>query len=233
MQLFTIGHSNHEIASFMLLLKKHNITALADVRSHPYSRFLKHFNQSILSNALKSEGIYYVFLGKELGARPSSQECYVNGQALYEKIAKTSAFNHGIERILQGVKKHRIALMCAEKDPIECHRAILVCQHLRHCDLDIYHILKNGDLESHDHLEERMLFKHSLTDFLASSQKEIQLSLFVEPNSNLLTKAECLEKAYKLQGDAIAYIETSGNYDEQDNQSLYNRLYSKDCTEVL
>ena len=156
MQLFTIGHSNHEIASFMLLLKKHNITALADVRSHPYSRFLKHFNQSILSNALKSEGIYYVFLGKELGARPSSEECYVNGKALYEKIAKTSAFNHGIERILQGVKKQRIALMCAEKDPIECHRAILVCQHLRHCDLDIYHILKNGDLESHDHLEERM-----------------------------------------------------------------------------
>jgi uncharacterized protein (DUF488 family) len=78
MQLFTIGHSNHEIASFMLLLKKHNITALADVRSHPYSRFLKHFNQSILSNALKSEGIYYVFLGKELGARPSIEECYVN-----------------------------------------------------------------------------------------------------------------------------------------------------------
>ena len=95
MQLFTIGHSNHEIASFMLLLKKHNITALADVRSHPYSRFLKHFNQSILSNALKSEGIYYVFLGKELGARPSSEECYVNGKALYEKIAKTSDFNHG------------------------------------------------------------------------------------------------------------------------------------------
>jgi hypothetical protein len=72
-----------------------------------------------------------------------------------------------------------------------------------------------------------------LTDFSASNQKEIQLSLFVEPNSNLLTKAACLEKAYKLQGDAIAYIETTGNHYEQDNQSLYNRLYSKDCTEVL
>jgi hypothetical protein len=233
MQLFTIGHSNHEIASFMLLLKKHNITALADVRSHPYSRFLKHFNQSILSNALKNEGIYYVFLGKELGARPSSQECYVNGKALYEKIAKTSAFNHGIERILQGVKKQRIALMCAEKDPLECHRAILICQHLRPWDLDINHILKNGDLESHNHLEERMLNKHGFTDFSDSNQKEIQLSLFVQANSNLLTKAECLEKAYKLQGDAIAYIETIGNHDEQDNQSLYNRLHSKERTEVL
>ncbi|MGD1875609.1 MAG: DUF488 family protein [Mastigocoleus sp.] len=47
MKLFTIGHSNHTIEAFITLLKKHEITAIADVRSHPYSRYLEHFNQKI------------------------------------------------------------------------------------------------------------------------------------------------------------------------------------------
>ncbi|HIK30860.1 MAG TPA: DUF488 domain-containing protein, partial [Oscillatoriales cyanobacterium M4454_W2019_049] len=77
--VFTIGHSNHTIDSFITLLKKHEITALADVRSHPYSRYLPHFNQRELKASLKLSGIDYVFLGKELGARPDNLSCYVGG----------------------------------------------------------------------------------------------------------------------------------------------------------
>lgn len=212
MELFTIGHSNHSIKAFIQLLQKYNVTALADVRSHPYSRYLPHFNQSLLQNALLSENIRYVFLGQELGARSENPECYVNGKAVYEKIAATELFTEGIRRVLKGAKTYRIALMCAEKDPITCHRAVLVCQHLREYNsLEINHIKTNGILESHNELEERLLAKHELNQFTLV-QAPIQLSLFgespskIQPN-NLPSREECLKEAYRLQGDEIAYVD--------------------------
>jgi uncharacterized protein (DUF488 family) len=214
MELFTIGHSNHDIKAFISLLQKHRITALADVRSHPYSRFLPYFNQVPLKEALAREGIKYVFLGRELGARSSNPECYVDGKAVYERIAETDEFREGIKRVLKGLEKHRIALMCAEKDPLDCHRAILVCQYLRHLDLNINHILKNGDLETHSHLEERMLEKNGFREFDEDHNKPVQLSLFPKA---LPTREKCLEKAYKIQGDNIAYVEKKEDYYEQVN----------------
>jgi uncharacterized protein (DUF488 family) len=215
MDLFTIGHSNYKIETFISLLQKHGITALADVRSHPYSRFLPHFNRVALKEALEREGIRYVFLGQELGARPQNPECYVDGKALYERIAATDAFHQGIQRVLKGVNQYKISLMCAESDPLTCHRAILICQHLRLFDLQINHILKNGDLESHHHLEERMLIEHGLTEFVETFEKPIQLSLFAQSNSSLLTREKGLEKAYQLQGNKIAYVEKKNDGREQ------------------
>lgn len=209
-QLFTIGHSNHSIDVFISLLQQHGITAIADVRSHPYSRYLPHFNKSELEAALQKAGIEYRFLGQELGARPNESSCYVDGKALYEKIAATPLFAQGIKRLVTGVKTHRIALMCAERDPITCHRSILVCQHLRRLDIKINHILNDGSLESHQALEERLLKLHGLEQSLSSPI--IQLSLF-ETNdlqdevNNFLTPEERLQEAYHRQGDKIAYVE--------------------------
>ena len=207
-KIFTIGHSNLDIDGFIALLLQHKITALADVRSHPYSRYLPHFSKDSLDTALKKAKIKYVFLGLELGARPNNSSCYVNGKALYEKIAATESFSQGIKRIIKGSQNYTIALMCAEKDPITCHRAILVCQHLRKFDLDIDHILQDGSVESHQHLENRLL---SLYGFNNSQDKLIQLSLFdtfsptAEPLS--LSPEESLKEAYTKQGDKIAYVQ--------------------------
>ncbi|MGA0198867.1 MAG: DUF488 family protein [Prochlorotrichaceae cyanobacterium] len=200
MNLFTIGHSNHSITDFIKLLQQHEITALADVRSNPYSRYLPDYCQAQLKDHLKSDRIHYVFLGQELGARPQDQSCYVEGKAIYEKIAETDLFTDGIRRILKGVKRHRIALMCAEKDPLPCHRAILVCQHLRDYDLDIQHIHPNGTLETHDDLENRLLTKHGFKGV-------IQTSLFEMDSTLNLTDEDQLIEAYKKQGLEIAYVE--------------------------
>ncbi|MGH1396181.1 MAG: DUF488 family protein [Trichormus sp.] len=219
MELVTIGHSNHSIEAFIALLHKHNVNALADVRSHPYSRYLPHFNRLPLKDALSSAKIHYEFLGRELGARPENPECYVDGKAVYEKIAVTEVFQQGIQRVLKGVKRYKIALMCAEKDPIVCHRAILVCQHLRDQDnLEIQHIKSNGDLESHHKLEDRLLTKHGLKK-LALVTTSVQLSLFDEmpfnnPTHNLPSKEASIKEAYRLQGDEIAYVERRGNEHE-------------------
>ncbi|MBW4511716.1 MAG: DUF488 domain-containing protein [Scytonematopsis contorta HA4267-MV1] len=213
-QIYTIGHSNHSIESFVVLLKQHQITALVDVRSYPFSRRLPHFCKPDFKNLLSQEKICYVFLGKELGAKPNNPLCYVDGKALYEKIAKTTEFEQGIARIIEGTKTYRIALMCAEKDPIICHRAILVCQYLRKYNLTINHILSDGELETHQKLEEKLLKNYGLSDEQINVDK--QLSLFEETvigecekeNSSLEMR---LKKAYYQQGIKIAYQEKNND----------------------
>jgi uncharacterized protein (DUF488 family) len=206
--LFTIGHSNLSIEAFMALLQQHEITAVADVRSHPYSRRFPQFNQRELKASLQEMGISYVFLGQELGARTDDRSCYVNGKALYEKIAATALFAEGIQRVLKGLTQYRIALMCAEKDPITCHRTILLCRHLKAFDLEINHILNDGKLESHQELEDRLLGLFGLLPPLAS--QPIQLSLFSDLSMTetvARSRTDCLAEAYQKQGDKIAYIE--------------------------
>ncbi len=210
-KLFTIGHSNLSLEEFVRLLKKHDITALADVRSHPYSRYLPHFNLAALKSALPNAGISYVFLGRELGARPDNPNCYVQGKAMYENIAATELFSQGIDRVVKGSQNYTIALMCAEKDPIDCHRTILVCNHLRQFDLDINHILRDGNLQSHQQLENRLLDLYQLNP--SQALQPVQLSLFDNPpmpsQSKKRSKEEALQEAYTRQGDKIAYVEKS------------------------
>jgi len=187
--IFTIGHSNHSLEDFISLLRGHGITAVADVRSHPYGR-LEHFDREHLSAALQAAGIEYVFLGRELGARREESECYEDGMALYEKIGELPAFREGLSRLCRGAEKYRLAIMCAEKEPLDCHRTILICRHLRDSGLQLMHILADGNLEEHACTEKRLV-----------RQMGITRTLF-EPN---LTDEELLERAYHERGQEIAY----------------------------
>lgn len=187
MRLFTIGHSNLSIEEFVGLLTKHGVTAIADVRSSPYSRYLPHFNREPLKQALSAIGVAYVFLGEELGARRNEEPCYVDDVARYELIAKTEAFQKGLTRLKEGAAKHAIALMCAEKDPLTCHRTILVCRQLRE-QAEISHILETGEVETQLQAETRLLRLVGL------------------PERDLFrSRAELLEEAYMRQGAEIAY----------------------------
>jgi uncharacterized protein (DUF488 family) len=188
--VFTIGHSNLEFAKFVALLKQHGIQAVADVRTSPYSQYNPQFNRESLQRALREEDISYVFLGEELGARRSEPECYINGRADYSLIARTPAFVRGLDRILQGAAKMRLAMMCAEKDPLDCHRCILVSPRLRERGLDVLHILSDGSLESQEQAENR------LTQLLDLPERDLFHST-----------GEVVAEAYRLQGEKIAYHE--------------------------
>lgn len=155
--IWTVGHSTHTLDKFVDLLKGANIGAVADVRSSPYSKFNEVFNRENLAQSLKERAIEYVFLGAELGARPKDRKCYVGGVAKYELIEKTAIFQSGVERLCEGVKKHNIALMCAEKEPLDCHRTVLVARHLMLLGLDVAHILSNGRVEKHQETEKRLM----------------------------------------------------------------------------
>ncbi len=194
MEIFTIGHSNYKIDKFIELLEQYKITAIADVRSVPYSRYNPQYNRENIKRILNNYNIEYAFLGKELGARTDNLNCYINNKVVYELLAGTKEFLEGLERIKIGLNKYNIALMCAEKDPINCHRSILICRHLRK-EVSIKHILDNGEVESHQQLEKRLL---RIINF-----KKQQLSLF--DNISLKLEEEQLEYAYQIYGEKIAY----------------------------
>ncbi len=187
--LHTIGYSTHELETLIALLHQHAITAVADVRSHPVSR-LAHFCRPALERHLKNTRIEYVFLGQELGARRDEPECYVDGQARYDRITSLPAFRKGIERLERGAKRYRIALMCAEKEPLDCHRSILICRHLVANGWEIRHVLANGAIEPHATTEERLV-----------RRMEIERTLF-QPT---LTRDELVQQAYEKRAAQIAY----------------------------
>ncbi|MBV9012287.1 MAG: DUF488 domain-containing protein [Pseudonocardiales bacterium] len=147
--VLTIGHSNHSMADFLSLLKQHQITALVDVRSAPYSRYAPHFNRAQLVQALRQHEVKYVFLGNELGGRSDDPSCYDHGRVQYARLAQKMSFCCGIGRVVKGVAFERIVLMCAEKDPLNCHRTLLVAPSLIERGVDVQHIRSDGSLESH------------------------------------------------------------------------------------
>lgn len=124
--ILTIGHSKHTLQRFVALLQRARVTTVADVRSAPVSRFLPHFNKDRLAASLAECGVAYVFLGKDLGGRPERPDLFTGGVADYEKMAQIPSFRSGLERLVAGAKHHRIAAMCAEAEPLDCHRCLLV-----------------------------------------------------------------------------------------------------------
>lgn len=190
--LFTIGHSNHSEQDFATLLTDNNISAIADVRSQPYSQYTPHFNREVLENALREMDIQYVFLGRELGARRQEESCYVNGRAKYDRIAQLPLFHAGLDRLFQGLERYRVAIMCSEADPITCHRTILICREIKRLRpaLAINHILGDGSTETHEESMERLLTLHKL-----------QPELF----GDLTSTSGLIEKAYELQAAKLEY----------------------------
>ncbi len=180
------------------MLTIHGITALCDVRSSPYSRFTPQFNRESLKAELSKRRISYIYLGTELGPRSVDPACYANGKVRYERLAGTNLFQQGLQRLQKGMVSYRIALMCSEKDPIVCHRMILVCRRLSANGIRISHIREDGSLEDHRNAEARLL------------------SLLKIPKEDLFsTPEEQIVRAYDLQGEKIAYaIQEEGKHYE-------------------
>lgn len=160
LSVLTIGHSTHTWEHFTTLLQGAGVTALADVRSSPYSRRCPQFNRDELREKLRQEGISYVFLGNELGGRPKEPKLYCSGVADYEKMAKTEAFGEGLRRVVEGAKNYRIALLCSEHDPLNCHRCLLVGRALAERQVEVRHILSRGAVTTQTEIEDRLLKLH-------------------------------------------------------------------------
>ena len=188
--VFTIGHSNHSWENFLKLLLRHRIDEVADVRSSPYSRYVAHFNHDKLQQALEDIGVGYAFLGGELGGRPADRSCYdADGQVQYGRVAQTGAFDDGIRRVIRRADDCRITLLCTEKEPLECHRTLLVARALTKHEVTVEHILADGDVENHDAVMERLMNL-----------------LKLPPNGDMFrSKDETMNEAIAIQAKKVAY----------------------------
>ena len=187
--VLTIGHSTHPLEAFVALLQRHRANAVADVRAAPYSRFNPQYNREPLVGSLAAHGIEYVFLGLELGGRSDDPSFYENGRICYDRLGGTRSFQRGLDRVVRGAASHRIALLCAEKEPLECHRALLVAPALEARGVAVGHILADGRLETHTGAMDRLLAMHD---------DPRQGALFVRPG-------ERIERAITRQAERFAH----------------------------
>lgn len=188
-EIFTVGHSNHTTEKLLSLLRTNAVTAIADVRSSPRTRINPDFSAPQIEYVLSEAGIRYAFLGEELGARSPDESCYEDGKVRYDRLARRTIFQDGLDRIEMGAEKFRIALLCAEREPLECHRCVLVARHLAKRGLEVSHILADGSTERHAQTLLRLKKSLGLLD---------QKDMFMDDDS--LT-----EIAYEMQEKKIAF----------------------------
>ncbi len=195
MSIYTVGHSTHELTYFLKLIQMHQVNCLVDVRSVAASSYNPQFNKDTLSVFLKDNGITYLHFSREFGARQTAKELLDNtGQLDFEKVHHASHFKQGIERLKQGaVKGYIIALMCAESEPLDCHRFGMVSTALVRDGIDVLHIMKDGSVKTHHELEKELIKKYE--------KKLPQPDIF----TTSITPDEQLKVAYKLQNKNIAY----------------------------
>jgi uncharacterized protein (DUF488 family) len=184
--LLTIGHSNLPADRFVSLLTNAGVSSVVDVRSVPFSRWCPWFSSKALATRLAAEGLAYVALGDELGGRPRDPQLYCDGVADYEAMAQRSEFHAGLDRVIDQTRRHRVCLLCSEREPLDCHRCLLVGRALAERGLTPGHISPDGAIEPHRMTEERLLK-------LAGAEAD----LFSDPSSRLAD-------AYRRRARAIA-----------------------------
>ena len=145
----TVGHSNHPIERFVGLLKKAGVKLLVDVRSMPFSRRFPHFSREPLAKSLGEAGIDYLWEGQALGGKPR---------------AARADFEAGLDRIIERSASTALCLMCAEKEPLDCHRTLLVSRGLAARGTAIEHLLADGTCRPHAQVEETLLGKEAGAD---------------------------------------------------------------------
>jgi len=163
--LFSVGHSNHDLPSFLGLLRRAGVRAVADVRSRPYSGRLPQFSRDALRDGLRRAGIAYVYLGDRLGGRPPDRALYdSDGRVDYESVHRTPAFQEGLDRLLRGLETNTVAMLCAEDDPLDCHRGLMITPAARERGFAPLHLRKDGAVETTDDMERRLLRETGLAD---------------------------------------------------------------------
>ena len=214
-QIYTVGHSSHNIDYFLKLLNSHSISCLVDVRSTPYSKYTPQFNMREIKRILNFNKIYYIFMGNEFGARRKDKELYSEeGYLDFEKVSRSSLFISGMDRVKTGLEKgFNIALMCKERDPIDCHRNILVAREFHKQNYKVYNILEDSKIQNQEHIEKRLLDMYFPNRY--------QYTLFDNQRKN---DPELINEAYKLRNKDIGYrlIEEK---EPLENEVIYHRIH--------
>jgi len=219
---FSIGCSIHKISDFLMILKKYSIKAVVDVRSVPFSKQTPQFNSHSLEIDLKEAGIFYLPFAEEFGARRLEPDAYSNDQVDFNKVISLPAFKKGINRISEGLNKDLIiAIMCTEKDPLNCHRFHLVTKEIKkQLGVDFFHIDFEGNYETDSQLEERMKCSLNISptfDIITKVHDDVVAAISngcsnksVEELTKDMLNEFIINEAYSIYAKRVAYTKDSG-----------------------
>jgi uncharacterized protein (DUF488 family) len=197
-RLLSLGHSNHAFETLLRLLQGAGVTAVADVRSHPFSGRYPQFNRSELESALRAHDIAYVFLGDLLGGRPGQPSVYdAAGRVDYERVRATASFQRGLDSLIAGSEDHCIAMLCAEEDPLDCHRGLMIAPALVERGIAPSHLRGDGSLDTTETTERRLLAATGVGDGIVDG-------LFAGTLADT-ERRQLLTEAYRIQARRKAY----------------------------
>jgi uncharacterized protein (DUF488 family) len=205
-RLFSIGHSNHDLARLIELLRNAGVTAVADVRSLPYSQRYPQFNRPDLAKGLDEYEIAYAFLGEQLGGRPKDFRMYDGeGRVNYERVRLTPLFQQGLDRLADALGTFAVAMLCSEEDPLDCHRSLMIAPAAAERGIRPNHIRADGRLESMEELEDRLLAETKVGVGILDGMFAVTVA--DEDRAQLLVEAYRLQarrKAFRLKAEEPA-----------------------------
>lgn len=191
--IYTIGYAGFSVGDFVKALHERGVSVLVDVRSFPFSGYYQDYNKDQLEQTLRRENIYYRNYAREFGARQTEQSYYPKGYLDFELFAQSPAFQDGVRKVENSMEKDfRFALMCAEIEPIDCHRAILVARAFAERGYEVIHLRPKGPMTQQE-LEALLL------DRYFSNRNQFVIG---EP---LKDEKALLEEAYRLRNEEIGY----------------------------
>ncbi len=197
--IYTVGHSTHQIEFFIELLKKYSVDCLIDVRSLAVSSYNPQYNQEPLKIFLLTNGITYLHFPEEFGARHGDPDLLdEEGKVDFELVRRSWHFKNGIEKLwIESEKGTTIALMCAESNPLDCHRFSMISFQLAKEGFEVRHILKDKKYMTNEELEKELLKKY---------KNKLPIPDLFNPDINA---EDQLKEAYRLVNKEIAF---STNY---------------------
>ena len=193
--IYTIGYSSYTSDVFLEQIKKYDVGCVVDVRSVPFaSEFYQAYSRNMLEPFLHSNKVFYRNYASEFGARQENPIYYQKyGYLDFELFIKSDTFVSGVKKIVQGMTMgYRFCLMCAEKDPINCHRAIMVGRGLKAHGFNVKHIMADTTLQTQEYLENRLLDLYF--------PDRLQASLF-----DMIPSEDYVNIAYRIQNEKIGY----------------------------
>ena len=193
--VYTIGYSGFSIDDFVATLKKHKISLVVDVRSSPFSHHFPEYNKDTLEIYLKTHGIYYRNYAGAFGARQNDRKYYCKeGYLDFEVFSKAEPFLQGLKKLCNSMEQnYTFVLLCAEKDPICCHRTILVARAFYERGYNVVHLLTNGNSITQQEINTRLIEKYY--------PNRDQMTFFDAPQD----KDTLLKASYRKQNAEIGY----------------------------
>lgn len=177
--IYTTGYAGHSAPSLVQLLQTTGITVLADVRSNPFSGRQPEMDKPALMQALRCAGMRYVFMGEQLGGRPRNPKLYRAGRIDPQALLAHEGYRAGVARLIAGAASHSICLLCAERDPISCHRGLYIAESLQEAGMQVLHLIPGKPAEDHQATRTRMaeLAHMEHADLFASEKDRLSMAI--------------------------------------------------------